>query len=514
VIDVKSVLRLPSVRLGVPTVVAGAAHLSRKVRWLHVCDLGIVAHYLHGGELILTNGTGNGTTAEQRRNFVRSLVEVGAAGLMLELGLVYTEVPPEMVEECERADLPLIVLARHVAFVDVSYEVNSALVNQETEKLKRRSSLTSLFLERVLEGATVPQLVEELSDHVGNPVVLRDQLHGIVAVADRGVPEGELLLAQSEHSDQRRFRIPLPGPKVSDWRLIVLPLLSKLHDEDLVATEEAARAISILLSRDQRSGERERWDPQLFLLDLLETDSSPSLVSLRAAHIGFEGRFLVPFALFDADEQIEIDDWYRITEGLRAPVNKILLTSIRQGYAYGVLGVGTVGERDVEIERLESELRRLTKQVGYQGHINFVVGDTHQTWQRAAVGMRDVREALRYAARRSIDGVYDISTPDVRRLTASLAPRHDFQDFVDRILTPVIEYDRDRSTPLLPTLIAFCRNGGRKSETAKELHIERSSLYDRLSKLERVLGLSFNDAEGFLSVQLAVIAHEEAGTSS
>jgi len=513
VFDVKSLLSVPSVRLGLPTVMAGASGLDAPVRWLHIGDFGNVAHYLHGGEVLLTNGIGFESSPEQRRNFVRSLAEVKAAALLLELGMVFSEVPPEIVDECEICQLPLIVMSRHVAFVDISLEVNSALVNQQASTLSRQVSLTRLFLDRVLEGANAAQLVELLSDQVGNPVVLRDQLRGIVAVADRGVPESELLLAQSELSEKNRYSVPLDGPKVADWRLSVLPLLSKLTEQDLLAIQEAARAISLLLTRGPYGAGHERWDPQLFLLDLLQEDASPSLASLRAAHLGFKGRFLVPFALFDVDEQIEVEAWHQVVHGLRNPSDKVLVTSLRHGCAFGVLGLDAITARASALDRLLESLRGASRQSGYAGHINLIVGDTHQTWHRTAVGLRDVQEAVHYAATRPIAGYYDASAPDVRRLVTSLASRHDFEEFVERILTPVMVYDKDRSSPLMPTLVALCRNGGRKTETAKELHIERSSLYDRLVKLERLLNLSFNDAEHFLSVQLAVIAHEEARAS-
>src|SRR2546422_619203 len=55
-LTVRDILGLDLVATWGPEVVAGAAHLDRPVRWLHVAEAADVAVMLTGGEMVLTTG--------------------------------------------------------------------------------------------------------------------------------------------------------------------------------------------------------------------------------------------------------------------------------------------------------------------------------------------------------------------------------------------------------------------------------------------------------------------------
>ncbi|HWT94852.1 MAG TPA: helix-turn-helix domain-containing protein, partial [Solirubrobacteraceae bacterium] len=78
--------------------------------------------------------------------------------------------------------------------------------------------------------------------------------------------------------------------------------------------------------------------------------------------------------------------------------------------------------------------------------------------------------------------------------------------YVDRVLGPLEAYDAARRAHLLPTLEALCLHGGRKAETARALHLNRQALYDRIARLEDVLGVDTGDTQVLLELQLALRA--------
>ena len=509
--DVGSLLQLPSVRAGIPEVAAGAAGLSAAVRWLHVGDLGSLSHYLKGGEAILTNGTGFGRDAEARLETLRGLTDVGVVAIILELGVVYTSVPVEIREECDRAGIPLITLGRPVAFVDISHEVHSVLVDQRVSVLSRQSALSDLFLSQVLEGASLAQLLELLSEQVGNPVLLIDHLGALAGSAGRGIPENELLIAQGGIEPARRLSAPLPGGGVSGWSLMVIPLLSRLTDHDRLAATEAARAISLMLARGHVATELRWRDPHMFVLDLLDDEMAPGMVALQATHVGFDARILVPFALVDTTEEIDSDSWNELAQSVRRLPGARLISSLKLGTALGVIGLEDVRHKRSRADDLLAKVEALTARLTAGKPVTLVVGEGYRSWKPLAPGMRRVRAATQYVVDRGLTGVYDMSEPDVDRLIAAMKEAPEFQEFVRLRLEPVRRQDAERSSTLMQTLVAFCQNGGRKSETAKALHIERSSLYDRLGRLEALLECSFNDAATFMGLQLAVAAYLQTG---
>lgn len=63
-------------------------------------------------------------------------------------------------------------------------------------------------------------------------------------------------------------------------------------------------------------------------------------------------------------------------------------------------------------------------------------------------------------------------------------------------------YDQKKGANLLETLYCYMKNGRSQAQTAKELHLHRSSLQYRLTKMEEVMGVKLNHYQTFLHLQL------------
>jgi PucR family transcriptional regulator, purine catabolism regulatory protein len=99
----------------------------------------------------------------------------------------------------------------------------------------------------------------------------------------------------------------------------------------------------------------------------------------------------------------------------------------------------------------------------------------------------------------------------LERLLWRLREQEDLRGYVERTLGPVLAHDARRKHPLLPTLEALCEHGGRKAETARALHLNRQALYDRLARLEQVLGGDVSEPQRLLALQLAIRARSYVG---
>ncbi|MYX19916.1 CdaR family transcriptional regulator, partial [Streptomyces sp. SID8380] len=86
----------------------------------------------------------------------------------------------------------------------------------------------------------------------------------------------------------------------------------------------------------------------------------------------------------------------------------------------------------------------------------------------------------------------------------------DLAAFVDRALGPLLRHDRTARPPLLPTLETFLDHAGRKAETARALHLNRQTLYNRLARIGELLGTDLDDPHTVLSLSLALRARRHA----
>jgi PucR family transcriptional regulator, purine catabolism regulatory protein len=85
------------------------------------------------------------------------------------------------------------------------------------------------------------------------------------------------------------------------------------------------------------------------------------------------------------------------------------------------------------------------------------------------------------------------------------------QSFAEREVGQLLAYDAYHGTSLTSILAAYLDTGGNKAQTAARTHLARPTLYERLSHIERVLGVSLESARSRTSLHVALLA-QQAGS--
>jgi DNA-binding PucR family transcriptional regulator len=86
----------------------------------------------------------------------------------------------------------------------------------------------------------------------------------------------------------------------------------------------------------------------------------------------------------------------------------------------------------------------------------------------------------------------------------SEAGRDQIEDFVAEAIGPLVEYDATRDSNLVPTLEAYFDVGGQTGKTAEVLFVHVNTLYQRLERIDRLIGEGWRRGEQSLQVHLAV----------
>lgn len=92
-------------------------------------------------------------------------------------------------------------------------------------------------------------------------------------------------------------------------------------------------------------------------------------------------------------------------------------------------------------------------------------------------------------------------------LLLSAAGQTELDRFVARTVGPLVDYDRDKGSELVRTLLAFYGAGGSLTRTAQELFVHVNTLYQRLERITQLLGDGWRSGDGALQVHLALKLH-------
>ncbi|MFD4373121.1 PucR family transcriptional regulator [Streptomyces sp. NPDC058486] len=529
-ITVQRALELPGLRSGLPEVVAGADRLQRTVRWVHAGEVPNIASLLKGGELLLTTGLGLGTRPAEQRAFVRRLADRGIAALVVELGPRFARLPATIVETARAAGLPLVQLHREVPFVAVTEEIHTEIVNGHYALQRQAEEVHRQCTEALLGGGGVPQVLRILSDFAANPVFLEtadgqllyaagtesgpadplqvwDGLRGQRAARESGPPTGTVLVD-----------VPGGGPGTGSVRarLVLLAVDGALSPVHRMAAERAAGLLAVVLMQARQEEElaaRGRGD---FLTDLAEGRITAEDAPAQARVLGFkpgEGP-LLPVVMRLAPELSPSGSWALLARAVHEELSSVgvpALLGVRpvEGRVPLLLGLRSESERTAVADRVAAALRAGVERAGLEGagpHPPVVVVGMAGGWAAASAGLRHAAETATAAQGLMDRPWYDARRLDIDLLLWRLRDHPDLAAFVDRAIGPLRDHDRASRPPLLPTLETYLAHAGRKAETARELHLNRQTLYNRLARISELLGTDLDDPQTVLALSLALRA--------
>ncbi|MEE1835903.1 PucR family transcriptional regulator [Streptomyces sp. SP17KL33] len=531
-ITVRRALELPGLRGGLPEILAGADRLHRTVRWVHAGEVPNIASLLKGGELLLTTGYGLGTRPADQRAFVRTLAERGISALVVELGPRFARLPAALVETARSAGLPLVQLHREVAFVTVTEEIHTEIVNGHYALLQQAEEVHRRCTEALLGGGGVPQVLGILADFSGNPVFLETPDGQLLYAAGTGPADTDPLQVWEGLRDRQQDEPPTgaalvdvpgggPGTGSVRARLVLLPVVAPLAPVHRMAAERAAGIIAVVLMQARQEEElaaRGRGD---FLTDLAEGRVQAEDAPAQARVLGFKPGSgpLLPVVMRLADGLSPGGGWAVLARAVAeelASVGMPVLLGVRpvEGRVPLLVGLRAESERPAVADRVAAALRAGVERAGMRrpgGRSPVVVVGVPGGWAAASAGLRHAAETATAAQGLADRPWYDARRLDIDLLLWRLRDHPDLAAFVDRAIGPLRDHD-DRAKPaLLPTLETYLAHAGRKAETARELHLNRQTLYNRLARIGELLGTDLDDPQAVLALSLALRARRHVG---
>ncbi|MGH3199413.1 MAG: PucR family transcriptional regulator [Streptosporangiaceae bacterium] len=549
---VGDLLGLDVIRRGSPQVVAGSGGLGARVRWVHVLELADAAHLLLGGELVLTTGVALPAEPALLARYAADLASAGGTGvsaLAVELGRRYVQaLPPALVRAAADSGLTLIAFEREVPFVEITEAVHARIIDAQLEELRASERLHEVFTELSVAGASPDEIVRQAATLAGRPVILADLSHRVLACEPGSADPARLLAGFARRSralgalrqpatspgrtvyDEASGWLFTPvGARGEDWGRVILVCDGPPAGADTVLIERAATTLALgrLLTRHAESLDRQAHRTLITgIISQAHADPAEAAVRSRALGVPVDGRQLIAMVLRLRDPcgpgVLGVSAHARVLDvadaaaaACRAERIPSLVGTLDDARAGAMLSLSPRADPDRVLGGLAA---RITERLG-ASEDGLVIGVG-----AAAGSIRDVRRSFLEASQ-----VADVAAerpggwgagggdlgPDrapfyrladlrLRGLLHLLRDDPRVQTFVERELGALLASEPD--TSLLDVLAAYLAAGGNKAAAAKSSHLARPTFYERLRRIERVLGTDLGSAESRTSLHVALLA--------
>lgn len=524
--DILTAGLLPGARI-----VAGRAGLGRQVLWVHNAGVPDAPQWLNGGELVMTTMINLPPDAPDQVHYVEQMQARGVAGLCLTVGKMIDHIPPHIVDAAERCGLPLIEIPYTLRFVDAAREIIGRITQGSLDMVRRALSINQQLTRIVLEGGGLHELAAQLAQLVRHSISIETATFDAIAtvnIADvdearrytqlHGRTDPRLVQALEDRGylpTIRQTLRPVQLPVMADVGLEMERLLAPvvvhgmiygfmwiiaddhaLSEIDLLAIESGATIAALMILYQETAQAAEASLKGSLLSQLIAGDQAhQTILTDQSLRYGVDLR--LPYRLLVIDvESAALTPLYR-------QINQLAST---QGWRV-VVGqfAGQIVVLIQQDERTEAVLARIVERLqNGRGRLSHRAGCSAVAQGTAQVSSahEQARDALTIGQRIApheplmrfdqLGYVHTLYLAGPRGLTSN--------HFV-----PVVRRLRDdRAAELFQTLEAYLDAGGNGVLAAEHLHIHRSTLNYRLTRIEQLCQLSLQDPATRANLQVAV----------
>lgn len=521
VVTVADALEMATLRSACPSVLAGAAGLGSPVRWVHSTELADIGPLLRGGDLVLSTGIALPEEPAGLVAFAESLHRSEAAGLVIELGRRWTELPAALVAAGERLGVPLVALGREVRFAAVAQAVGERIVDEQLEELRAAQRVHDVFTELSLAESDPARILQATARLAGATVVLEDDRHRVVDfspgpddatafLADWGPRSRAVVLDSRTGWDAASgWLTTRVGQPERGWGRLVVHSPAAPAPRLVVLAERAAAAVALHRLHDRdRDGLVRRKHSEL-LLGLMADPTSPDLhqrcelAGLPVSRRQFAGLTLRPVPAPDGTLPPPDGLLAAVVLAVLAAGTPALVAAIGSDVRVLLLLAPAADGVRVADDLAAQVLRRQAAVIG-AGQVAGRVSELDRTLHESLHVVDSVRPG---SEARQVHRLEDVH---LRGLLALLGDDERLRLFVRRELGALREHDQRFSSGLYDTVRALVLHPGSKSDAAASLHMSRAGFYDRLAKVERLLDVDLDDPDIRVALHVAVLADELA----
>ncbi|HWK28395.1 MAG TPA: PucR family transcriptional regulator ligand-binding domain-containing protein [Solirubrobacter sp.] len=480
-------------------IVAGAAGAGRLVSWAHACELDAPWEWLGQGDLVMTTGFAVPAAGDAQAVFVERLSAEGLAGIAIGENMNAPPLTAAMLEAADRCAFPLLMTAYEVPWVALSRAVVRANQREEREQLSRMVRMYDRVRRAAIEGHDAVRLIDDLAAELGS------ELHvvgfdGTTTFRGAAAPPEPLLAELRRQLAARDMRPPavlrlrggaqttlaVPVPAGRSALLLVTP---RGAEPPLALLQHVATMVALEVEKLMADREHRRRIGSELLASILEGRVEDAVAASQLEMHGLRPDTLVLVALERSSPMVRSDLHSRLAD---------------RGIAHVLLRRG-----ETVLIALDAGGGAVADLVEVAGHDAYVGVSTQPIAGPARIpdAVREARLAVR-AARSGERRVVRYGENDEPFMPRTVAEAN---SVVNRVLGPLIEYDREHGADLVHSLEQFLEANRSWRRAAETLFVHKQTLVYRMKRVEELTGRRLDDTGDVAELWLALQALKLVG---
>lgn len=514
-------------------ILAGKNGLSREIKNVTMMDAPDIIDFLFEKDFLVTTAYHLKDDSALLLELVQSMHKQKCAGLGIKTHRFLEQIPENVIQFADEHQFPIMQIPLEKSLGEIVNATLHYILNERTTDLMTAFETHRKFTQHILKGKGIKRLLDDLSNMIGQRVILLDQHFQTHASSHSKHPISEFVMNlyaeefrlflnstactcfSSRYTEEVFCAFPIHTPIGKPAFLIALGSLP-IHDKNLLLTiEQATNVLSFELMRENTERQYARRARNEFFLNMVEGRiTSKEEIASRAKEFSLQNEqpCLMFLGKVDQDDvhktftqhQLETDYLYEFleTEITKAPFMAQLF--VKGDHCILIM---EAGDSNVEFRsQAISYLKRLQANIAniFKKTMSFGISNISHQLINMPNAYKEALSAYHTGLLSAKAQFIQIHRPKDVSEMLRIIPGKDLQEFCDHIFQGLSSKKQEEDEQiLLHTLSVYLETHCQISETAKRLFVHRNTVIYRLEKCEELLGRSLKDADTTFHLRLA-----------
>lgn len=523
-IPLKNLLKIGGLREC--TVVAGHRGIDRLITNVTIMEVPDIVKWLKGNELLLTSLYPIKDDLNAQIELIEKLYEVGTTALAVKPIRFVNSIPLEMKKKADQYGITLLEIPETISYLDILSPAMNAIFNEKVVLQEDLEHATRLLNEISISNSDFNHFIETLSSLTKSKVCLESHVPFIQVS-----PQEDCLLPMTSGQlkelevIQRPVRMLRKNCDQLDESCIVAPISIdgvlygtitcwnyhfEFMEVDLAIQEKAASLLSLEFLRKKVRYEIEQQYKNNFLQDLLfnQVMNIQDLVE-RGKTYGFQESesylCIIVVEKEKSDKDIFTKRMNQIEALTKGGAPQIIIGTIRNSL---ILLVPRKKRAAQELKKLIERFQTLIEQIVHE-RLRLGYGSAYTGVRGIRKSFSEAEKAITLGAKLwNVKSIIHFSNLGVYRLISLIEDSNELESYYEESMKKLVSYDKESELNLIETLELYFVCNESLKKTADQLFIHVNTLKYRLQKIKQITGLSLQNSEDKLMLQIGLKIHQ------
>lgn len=506
--------------------------------------------WVQEGEFLLTTAYFfEKDNVEAQKKLIKNASDKKLAGIGIKVSPYLDALSGEVLSLAEELNFPLIDIHYSIPLSDIMMSIFKEIFNKQASLLERIEKVHERFMEVMLEGKGIGEVIQVIHENIKNPVVLNLKFSNQRFSQLKGLDDStkdELLQDMKgfyESNDGRSKLKRLDEDKVlvkgKFVKRMVMPIVLKdnvyghiftwstttpLGGFDLSIIESASTTIALAVLQELSIKEVEIRYRSEFFEDLISVDIKRKKKALDRAHffnLKPNDYYVIEVMSFKLKFEEEEDDEY-FFEYLKDYANTtVMVAEDIMGYL-GLSGIVSTKLNGIQIllgfkepfninSRLEDfnqRLYRVLEEKFKNMEIRIGVGRVYKGLEKVNKSFSDALKTIRTGKVLTDKEVVTFNELGIFKILCQDFLTDELEDFYNTTLKPLVEYDEKKSTELVKTLEAYYKFNGNLTRMSEYLYTHYNTILYRINRIKEITKMELDNPNDRLNLEIALKIRE------